>query len=80
VAVVGNSETTSGRHGILGRQVNDGAKEPCMDLGRPIARHRIRRPHEVIDLDQQVTADPDAVQSDAPVADDQPVSPETSEH
>jgi hypothetical protein len=51
-----------------------------MDLGRPIARHRIRRPHEVIDLDQQVTADPDAVQSDAPVADDQPVSPETSEH
>lgn len=51
-----------------------------MDLGRPIARHRIRRPHEVIDLDREVTADTGVVQRDEPVADDQPVSPETSEH
>jgi hypothetical protein len=69
-----------GGHGTLEAQVNDGAKEPCMDLGRPIARHRIRRPHEVIDLDREVTPDTDTVQRDEPVAGDQPVSPETSEH
>jgi hypothetical protein len=51
-----------------------------MDLGRPIARHRIRRPHEVIDLDNEITPDTDVVPRDEPVADDQPVRPETSEH
>ena len=28
-----------------------------MDLGRPVARHTIRRPHEAIELDTVVTRD-----------------------
>lgn len=43
-----------------------------MDLGRPIARHQIRRPHEVIDLDAEITLD-------EPAADDQELSSETPE-
>jgi hypothetical protein len=43
-----------------------------MDLGRPVGRHLIRRPHEVIDLDAEVTLD-------EPVADEQELSSETPE-
>lgn len=50
-----------------------------MDLGRPVARHDIRRPHEVIDLDREVTLDTEGAPDDQPVAGDQPLSSETSE-
>jgi hypothetical protein len=50
-----------------------------MDLGRPIARHDIRRPHEVIDLDREVTVDDDVTSQGQLVADDQPLSSETPE-
>jgi hypothetical protein len=49
-----------------------------MDLGRPVARHHIRRPHELPELEEiqeiLLDADPD----DAP-ADDRPVGSEPSE-
>ncbi len=46
-----------------------------MDLGRPVARHRIRRAHEVIDLEEV------AVESavDEQIVDEQPVGSETPE-
>lgn len=47
-----------------------------MDLGRPVARHHIRRPHELSELDELVLDDA----TDEQPADDQPVSSETSEH
>lgn len=47
-----------------------------MDLGRAIARHTIRRPHEVIDLE----IDLDEPVVDAPTADDKQLSSETPEH
>jgi len=43
-----------------------------MDLGRPVARHLIRRPHEVIDLESELTLD------ESP-ADEQELSTETPE-
>jgi hypothetical protein len=58
------------------QKVFDGAKEPRMDLGRPLARHQIRRPHEVIDLDE-VAIDADAAPEDQPTAQDRPLSTET---
>lgn len=42
-----------------------------MDLGRPVARHTIQRPHEVIDLEIDI---------DEPVAEDKQLSSETPEH
>ena len=47
-----------------------------MDLGRPLARHDIRRPHEVIDLDG-VAIVSDAAPEDRPIAEDRPMSTET---
>lgn len=47
-----------------------------MDLGRPVARHRIRRAHEAIDLDQ-IVVEPVL---DEQTTDEQPVSSETPEH
>ncbi len=46
-----------------------------MDLGRPVARHHIRRAHEVIDL-EEITVEP-AV--DEKTVDEQPVGSETPE-
>jgi hypothetical protein len=50
-----------------------------MDLGRPVARHHIRRPHEVIDLDSEVTLDTEDTPDELPVTGDQPLSSETPE-
>jgi hypothetical protein len=61
------------------QKVSNGAKEPCMDLGRPVARHRIRRPHEVIDLETEITLETDVAADDEPVVDDQRLSSEPSE-
>lgn len=47
-----------------------------MDLGRPVARHVIRRPHEVFDLDAEVTPEEPA----EPIAGAPHVSSETPEH
>lgn len=47
-----------------------------MDLGRPVARHHIRRPHELRELEEILV---DAAADDAETADDQPVSSEPSE-
>ena len=47
-----------------------------MDLGRPIARHDIRRPHEVIDLADRVALEGDTVPDDQPVAADRQLSSE----
>jgi hypothetical protein len=47
-----------------------------MDLGRPLARHHIRRPHEVIDLDE-VAIDSDAAPEDQSSAEERPLSTET---
>lgn len=47
-----------------------------MDLGRPVARHRIHRAHEAIDLEEIVVEQ--AVDEQA--VDEQPVSSETPEH
>lgn len=46
-----------------------------MDLGRPVARHLIRRAHEAIEV-EPVPVEP---ASDEQVADEQPVSSETTE-
>lgn len=47
-----------------------------MDLGRPVARHHIRRPHELPDVEELLV---DAA-VDEETADEQPVSSEPSEH
>jgi len=47
-----------------------------MDLGRPVARHDIRRPHEMSELEEILV---DSAADDQP-AGDQPVGSETSEH
>ncbi|HSK91197.1 MAG TPA: hypothetical protein VK875_07785 [Euzebyales bacterium] len=44
-----------------------------MDLGRPVARHIIRRPHEAIDLDTEATLDEHA-------GEEQELSSESTEH
>lgn len=46
-----------------------------MDLGRPVARHHIRRPHELSELDEILVEDA----TDDQPADDRPVGSETSE-
>jgi hypothetical protein len=50
-----------------------------MDLGRPVARHHIRRPHEVIDLDLEVTLETEDTPDEQPVAGDQPLRSESPE-
>jgi hypothetical protein len=49
-----------------------------MDLGRPVARHHIRRPHELPELEEieEILVDTAA---DSEPADDQPVGSEPSE-
>lgn len=47
-----------------------------MDLGRPVARHRIRRAHEVIELDEMIV---EPVLEEQTI-DEQPVGSETPEH
>ncbi|CAN5914072.1 hypothetical protein BH23ACT10_BH23ACT10_16660 [soil metagenome] len=47
-----------------------------MDLGQPVARHRIRRAHEAIDLDG-IVVEPVL---DEQTVDEQPVGSETPEH
>jgi hypothetical protein len=47
-----------------------------MDLGRPVARHDIRRPHEMSEL-EAILIDTTA---DEQPADERPVGSETSEH
>ena len=43
-----------------------------MDLGRPVARHLVRRPHEVIELDElDVTAE-ESVTEDAELSAETP--------
>jgi hypothetical protein len=46
-----------------------------MDLGRPVARHLIRRPPEAIDLEVDVTPEEPA----EPIAEDQRLRSETPE-
>ncbi|HSJ45632.1 MAG TPA: hypothetical protein VK923_13210 [Euzebyales bacterium] len=47
-----------------------------MDLGRPVARHDIRRPHEMSELEEILVESA----ADEQPADEQPVGSETSEH
>lgn len=47
-----------------------------MDLGRPVARHDIRRPHEMSEFDEILV---DSTADEQP-ADEQRVGSETSEH
>ncbi len=47
-----------------------------MDLGRPVARHDIRRPHEMSELDEILVE----TAADEQPAGEQPVGSETSEH
>jgi hypothetical protein len=47
-----------------------------MDLGRPVARHDIRRPHEMSELEDILVESG----ADEQPADEQPVGSETSEH
>lgn len=47
-----------------------------MDLGRPVARHDIRRPHETDELDHVLI---ESVSDEQPV-DEQPTRSETAEH
>jgi hypothetical protein len=50
-----------------------------MDLGRPLARHHIRRPHEVIDLKAANSPDEEVTRDAEPAADELPLSSETTE-
>lgn len=47
-----------------------------MDLGRPVARHTIRRPHEAITLDP---AELEKVAAQDEAAEEQPAGSETAE-
>lgn len=53
-----------------------------MDLGRPLARHTIRRPHEAIDLDAVPVEDApsERVMPDTVAAPEQPARSEQSDH